>query len=441
MRRVAAVALIVTLLAAAPPASAATLQADYRFTHTLDSSCCGAPALTSIGLGANGFSDDTVAGVQRTVLTFPVANGLELPVGAVIPVDSYTIAVRFRFDVLDGFRRIIAVKDATLNGGLYNFNGQLNFYPAATGSGNPPPFAPGAYAQAIVTRDAATEEVVGYVNGHKEISFIDGNDDATVGPAGVLRFFKDDDSVGGEESAGAVARIRLWDGPLTTAQVAALDVADLPVPELGEEVNVGPVSGTVLVATRARGGAHAGREGPSFVRLSQARQIPTGSFLDTSRGTVQLVSATGSGSKTQSGKFSGGIFQVLQSRKPRARSLTELRLTGARFNRCRGRGASTAGLSRRTLRRLKGNAKGRFRTRGRNSAATVRGTVWITADRCDGTLTTVKRGRVAVRDFSRKKTIVIRAAPPGLPPPPDTGGGGGPAPPRRPASSYLASGG
>ena len=30
-------------------------------------------------------------------------------------------------------------------------------------------------------------------------------------------------------------------------------------------------------------------------------------------------------------------------------------------------------------------------------------------DRCDGTLTTVSRGKVAVRDFRRKKTIVVAA--------------------------------
>ena len=55
------------------------------------------------------------------------------------------------------------------------------------------------------------------------------------------------------------------------------------------------------------------------------------------------------------------------------------------------------------------SAPGRCRTRGRRSAATVRGTVWTVTDRCDGTLTKVTRGKVAVRDFRRKKTIVLRA--------------------------------
>ena len=39
----------------------------------------------------------------------------------------------------------------------------------------------------------------------------------------------------------------------------------------------------------------------------------------------------------------------------------------------------------------------------------MRGTVWFTADRCEGTLTTVKRGKVAVRDFRRKRTITVSA--------------------------------
>ena len=63
----------------------------------------------------------------------------------------------------------------------------------------------------------------------------------------------------------------------------------------------------------------------------------------------------------------------------------------------------------RRVRRLWGSGKGKFRTRGRYSSATVRGTVWRTEDRCDGTLTQVQEGSVTVRDIGRKKDIVIRA--------------------------------
>ena len=42
-------------------------------------------------------------------------------------------------------------------------------------------------------------------------------------------------------------------------------------------------------------------------------------------------------------------------------------------------------------------------------AATVRGTTWDTADRCDGTLTRVRRGIVTVTDLVRHKTVAVRA--------------------------------
>ena len=41
---------------------------------------------------------------------------------------------------------------------------------------------------------------------------------------------------------------------------------------------------------------------------------------------------------------------------------------------------------------------GRFRTHGRDSVATVRGTTWQVTDRCDGTVTRVTEGAVLVRD-------------------------------------------
>ena len=58
---------------------------------------------------------------------------------------------------------------------------------------------------------------------------------------------------------------------------------------------------------------------------------------------------------------------------------------------------------------MRGNASGRYRTSGRYSAATVRGTIWDTIDRCDGTLTKVTRGTVVVRDFRKRRNITVRA--------------------------------
>jgi ferric-dicitrate binding protein FerR (iron transport regulator) len=37
------------------------------------------------------------------------------------------------------------------------------------------------------------------------------------------------------------------------------------------------------------------------------------------------------------------------------------------------------------------------------------GTKWLVEDRCGSTLTRVARGRVKVRDFAKKKTVVVKA--------------------------------
>ena len=61
------------------------------------------------------------------------------------------------------------------------------------------------------------------------------------------------------------------------------------------------------------------------------------------------------------------------------------------------------------LGKLWGSGKGKFRTDGKYSSATVRGTIWLVQDRCEGTLTKVTRGTVQVRDLKRKKTITVKA--------------------------------
>jgi sugar lactone lactonase YvrE len=202
------------------------------------------------------------------------------------------------------------------------------------------------------------------------------------------------------------------------APVAASPAVKAPV--LGRAVNVQVVSGKVLVSTpaeaaRARASQVKGRR---FVPLSGARQIPVGSLLDTRRGTVRLTSARDSAGTTQSGTFASGVFQVLQSRRRSAKGLTELRLKGSSFRTCSSRRSSAraagetvangAARRRRTVRRLRSNARGRFRTRGRYSAATVRGTRWEIRDRCDGTLTKVTRGSVVVRDLRRRRNVKLR---------------------------------
>ena len=117
-------------------------------------------------------------------------------------------------------------------------------------------------------------------------------------------------------------------------------------------------------------------------------------------------------------QFFRGRFLVRQVRKPRGKAkkrstklITELRLSGSSFSKtCKAKASIAAKKrSKKRVRRLFGDGKGAFRTRGRNAAATVRGTRWGVQDRCDGTLVAVQRGRVEVRDFVKRKTVIVRA--------------------------------
>ncbi|MGO9973770.1 MAG: hypothetical protein ACLP01_13385 [Solirubrobacteraceae bacterium] len=202
--------------------------------------------------------------------------------------------------------------------------------------------------------------------------------------------------------------------------------ATLPPPVLGKFVNVKPVSGIVLIKLPAGKTAHlltgtALAKGQGFIPLTEARQLPTGTQVDSRMGTIQLVAASSSHGKTQTGTFGGAIFGIAQDRTGLTKGLTTLSLLEGAFP-----GAPTytscpradpddataraAHVNPKVLQTLHASDNhGKFRTRGRYSSATVRGTVWTISDRCDGTLTSVQRGTVLVSVFATRKTIDLHA--------------------------------
>jgi hypothetical protein len=190
-----------------------------------------------------------------------------------------------------------------------------------------------------------------------------------------------------------------------TAPAGALP--PLAPPAIGKRVLLRPVSGSVRVKPR---GASA------YSDLGAGVSLPVGSLIDTRHGRVSLESARNTHGGTQSGAFWGGVFQVRQRRHNRG--ITDLHLRGGRFRGCGARGvragasalAREAAGRRRVVRRLWGkDSHARFRTHGRDSVATVRGTLWATTDRCDGTLTRVREGKVSVRDLHRKRSVLLTA--------------------------------
>jgi hypothetical protein len=171
-------------------------------------------------------------------------------------------------------------------------------------------------------------------------------------------------------------------------------------PRFAHTVLLEPVSGEVLVSVPGQS---------AYARLTAARLVPIGTLVDTTSGRVRLTSAGPPSGQLQSGEFFRGIFQVRQSAYGHGLVNLVIRDTRTMRSMCTAPAVHSAALSRRILGLLRGTANGRFRTTGRFAAATVRGTDWGVRDRCDGTLTVVRRGVVAVRDFRLHKTVIVRA--------------------------------
>jgi hypothetical protein len=168
-----------------------------------------------------------------------------------------------------------------------------------------------------------------------------------------------------------------------------------PPPTPAQNVNATPIRGTVLVREPGT---------DRFVELTAADQLPVGTQIDTTNGTIQLT-ASRAGGVTDTTQFFDGLFTILQGG---AAALAELRLDGGDFT-CLESASFSLAANRKPIRRLWGSGKGKYRTRGKYSSATVRGTRWKTEDRCDGTLSLVEEGVVDVRDFVRGADVTIRA--------------------------------
>ncbi len=103
-------------------------------------------------------------------------------------------------------------------------------------------------------------------------------------------------------------------------------LATLPPPVLGKSANVAPVSGIVYIelppgatlasSHRSRFGAPSVRrahQGLGFMPLTEARQIPVGSILDTTAGVVSITTATTASSKGEAAVrgFRGWALQAV----------------------------------------------------------------------------------------------------------------------------------
>jgi hypothetical protein len=190
-------------------------------------------------------------------------------------------------------------------------------------------------------------------------------------------------------------------------------------PALGKSFDVS-AKGLVLIKLHGK-----------FVPLTELRQIPAGTVVNALHGTLKLATAAPPGAtqhaaraktkknraKTQTATFGGAVFKVTQDRSGASKGIATVSLVegafkgGPSFASCKAHKgkAAAAAVNKKVLQLLHASGHGKFRTKGRYAAATVRGTVWTTADRCDGTLIHSIKDTVSVNDLVRHKTILLRA--------------------------------
>jgi hypothetical protein len=187
--------------------------------------------------------------------------------------------------------------------------------------------------------------------------------------------------------------------------VAAAPVAP-PRPLLGKQGVARPLRGIVRIRLPGT---------KKFVRLTELTAIPNGTEIDARKGRVLITVLHDASGRLDGARFYAGRFIFRQGKG--ATPITTLKLSGGSFAACRARSGRARGAvlasaattrRKKPVRRLWGDGRGRFRTRGNWGAATVRGTKWLTQDRCDGTRVKVERGKVDVQDLVRPKRRPIR---------------------------------
>jgi hypothetical protein len=184
-----------------------------------------------------------------------------------------------------------------------------------------------------------------------------------------------------------------------------------PPPSLRASLVLDPIDGQTRF--RPRGSS-------AFQALRVDENVPTGSAIDSSKSEVQVSVQSSAAGGIDRVQLSQGPFVArqltgdrpvteLELKDPPPRCASSRARSGARSSAVGGHAAPVARAASGKRRRLFARGKGRFRTRGRYGSGTKRGTVFLTEDRCDGTLFKVSEGRIAVRDFVTGKTIIVKA--------------------------------
>jgi hypothetical protein len=211
--RIVAFVIIVALLGLSQ-AQAAVPTHQYRLDGTY-SDDYGGPSLEAAG-GTLDSTQYTFGGNQGLSLTAALASG-----------SVYTIELQFKFDDVNGLRKIIDFQNLNSAAVLSVQDGQLKFCGQSPAVRS---FAPNTYRTVVLTRDSS-DKVTGYVDGQQVFQFHD-SDGATVLKCdrNAIQLFRNNE-VSAEESASAVNYIRIYDVALTPTEISTLPPPTAKLPE------------------------------------------------------------------------------------------------------------------------------------------------------------------------------------------------------------------
>ncbi len=247
---------------------AQTVVADYNFTNTsLASSVGSIGPLISIGSN-NGFGTDTVRGIPNTPIyristsgsAAPFAqDGVQTQTNPFVSSSNYSVVLlaNFQLSAADAAAdKVFDFKNLSSDAGLY-VNATTGVLSFIDGSANILGIGGMGvslldYPQVVLTRDSVTNTVSVYQNNVLAFSFTDTAGLAIMGDSmmssnAYLTVFKDDatgtgGAVTSESTQGNIARLRLYNGVLSAAQIAALDTVAVPEPSTWVLLGIGFVA-------------------------------------------------------------------------------------------------------------------------------------------------------------------------------------------------------
>jgi hypothetical protein len=194
---------------------------------SLSTALAQVPAPTHI-YELNGSYADTLGGpamapqggtLGPTGYNFGLGQGPSLGNAAsVINSSVYSLEMYFEIDQVSSYRSLISFDNRTTDSGLYNNNANLTLYRGGNVAVSPTPvFAPNVMTHLLVTRDGSNN-FTAYVNGVQQFTYADTQGVTTFsGPNNIIWLLRDNS---GENASGFLDFVRIYDTPLTQAQIA-----------------------------------------------------------------------------------------------------------------------------------------------------------------------------------------------------------------------------